>query len=339
MRPSHFLLSGLLASSLAQADGLSRPDAHAPIGVMGEHTHHAGEWMLSYRFMDMQMDGNRDGSERLSTQEVYDRGYHVAAQEMSMRMHMLGAMYAPTDQLTLMAMVPFVELEMDHTSNPMMAALNSEFTTESSGLGDIKLGGLYTLHNADGQQFIANFTLSVPTGSIDEEDELANPMMGEMQMPYPMQLGSGTYDVIPGITYVGKNEQLSWGAQAKLTIRTGENDNGYTLGDRYQFTSWLAKPLNQHISLSGRIHYENWDNIDGEDEELMVSPAMVATADPDLRAGERTDLGLGLNFIFAGMRAANHRIALEYLQPVQQDLDGPQLETDAVLVVGYQVAL
>ena len=29
----------------------SRPDAHAPIGVMGDRTHHQGHWMLSYRLM------------------------------------------------------------------------------------------------------------------------------------------------------------------------------------------------------------------------------------------------------------------------------------------------
>ncbi|NBD18196.1 MAG: hypothetical protein GVY04_19270 [Cyanobacteria bacterium] len=28
-----------------------RPDGHAPIGVMGDHVHGQGEWMLSYRYM------------------------------------------------------------------------------------------------------------------------------------------------------------------------------------------------------------------------------------------------------------------------------------------------
>lgn len=38
-----------------------RPDGHAPIGVMGEHTHGAGEFTLSYRFMFMRMEQNYDG--------------------------------------------------------------------------------------------------------------------------------------------------------------------------------------------------------------------------------------------------------------------------------------
>jgi len=42
--------------SISWADVSSaRPDGHAPIGVMGEHTHKAGEWMLSYRYRNMFM--------------------------------------------------------------------------------------------------------------------------------------------------------------------------------------------------------------------------------------------------------------------------------------------
>ena len=36
---------------------IARPDAHAPISVMGDHTHGEGEWMLSYRYMTMDMEG------------------------------------------------------------------------------------------------------------------------------------------------------------------------------------------------------------------------------------------------------------------------------------------
>lgn len=33
---------------------------------------------------------------------------------MTMDMHMLGAMYAPSDRLTLMAMLPYIKKDMDH---------------------------------------------------------------------------------------------------------------------------------------------------------------------------------------------------------------------------------
>lgn len=50
----------LLAMSGAVAAETSvRADGHAPIGVMGDHTHAAGEWMFSYRYMRMEMGGQR----------------------------------------------------------------------------------------------------------------------------------------------------------------------------------------------------------------------------------------------------------------------------------------
>lgn len=42
-----------------------------------------------------------------------------------------------------------------------------------------------------------------------------------------MQLGSGTYDALPGITYLAQYGQFSWGAQATATIRLGGNDRDY----------------------------------------------------------------------------------------------------------------
>jgi len=35
----------------------ARPDGHAPISVMGDHMHKMGEWMVSYRYMSMEMEG------------------------------------------------------------------------------------------------------------------------------------------------------------------------------------------------------------------------------------------------------------------------------------------
>ena len=68
-----------------------RPDGHAPIGVMGDHTHGKGEFMASYRFMRMGMKGNRTGTEAESTEDVL-ADYMISPTEMVMSMHMLGLM-------------------------------------------------------------------------------------------------------------------------------------------------------------------------------------------------------------------------------------------------------
>ncbi|MEF9437847.1 MAG: hypothetical protein L0922_03550 [Candidatus Mariimomonas ferrooxydans] len=72
--------------------------AGEPVGVMGGHIHHTGSWMLSYRYMYMGMDGNRDGTDSVSTGDVL-QDFMVTPTEMSMQMHMLGIMHSPSKSL------------------------------------------------------------------------------------------------------------------------------------------------------------------------------------------------------------------------------------------------
>jgi hypothetical protein len=65
---------------------------------------------------------------------------------------------------------------------------------------------------------------------------------------------------------------------------------------------------------------------------------MVPTADPDLRGGKRLDLGLGLNWVIPGTSIDANRLAIELLVSVEQDLEGPQLETNWTAVLGWQLS-
>ena len=137
-----------------------------------------------------------------------------------------------------------------------------------------------------------------------------------------------------GLTYVQTYDNWSWGAQGLYTFRTGTNDNGYTLGDKLDATVWAAKKVANSTSLSFRLKALDWDNIDGSDSKLMLMPAMVPTADPNLRGGTRVDALVGLNFVPSGLDSL--RLAAEAGVPVYQKLDGPQLETDLVFILGAQ---
>lgn len=307
-----------------------RADTHAPIGVMGDHAHQAGELMLSYRYMRMEMDGNRDGGERVGNQAVLDQ-FMVTPTEMTMEMHMFGAMYAPTEWVTLMAMVPYVRMEMDHVTGGGM-----RFTTRSEGIGDAKLTGMFPVFARGHHYLQMNVGLSFPTGSIDEKDATPADPTASNNLPYPMQLGSGTYDLRPSVTYVYQIDRWSWGNQLAGVVRLGRNGNGYTLGDRFEATSWLAYTPAAWVSVSGRLAYSHWGNIDGRDDGL--NPMMVPTARTDLREGERLDLMFGVNLHGHDGWLAGHRLAVEVGFPVHQYLDGPQLETDLLLTAGWQYA-
>jgi len=308
----------------------SRPDSHAPIGVMGDHIHGKGEWMFSYRYMYMNMDANRNGTHRVSSEQVL-QDYMVSPLYMDMQMHMFGLMFAPVDSLTMVAMIPYVKKSMNH-----VARTGVRFKTESEGFADLKVTGLYRFFIYGENNFHLNLGMSFPTGSINQKDD--TPAGDDQQLPYPMQLGSGTYDLIPGLTYLGRYSNFSWGSQIIATLRLGENNHDYTLGNRLDITTWGAVNIKDWASLTSRLNWGSWGNIDGADPRL--NPKAVPTADPDLSNGHRLDLLLGLNFLNqAGPEyIRGHRFAVEAGFPVYQNLDGPQLETDWMITFGWQYA-
>lgn len=308
----------------------SPADDHAPIGVMADHKHNKGEWMLSYRYSTMHMDGNRDGTSDLAPADVLAQGFMMAPLEMDMDMHMFGLMYGVSDDITLMAMLPYIEKDM-----VMVNAGGMRMYRDSEGFGDVKLTALYTLDshvNEAGEEksWLLNLGLSLPTGSTDERSDTGQ------KLPYPMQLGSGTFDPIIRLTYNDRRQDWSWGAQAGAMFRTGTNDEGYRLGHEYGFTSWAAKNIHEKLSLSLRLDARQWDDIHGRDADLNVM--MTPAARADLRGGTRVDALIGANFYQTGDFAKDNRLAVEFGMPLYQDLDGPQLKTDYRLMLGWQYA-
>ncbi|MEM9496881.1 MAG: transporter [Pseudomonadota bacterium] len=333
-----------------------RADGHAPIGVMGDHLHKKGEVMLSYRFMRMEMDGNRIGTSSVSPETIVttvpNRFFGLPMQpptlrvvptDMTMDMHMFGIMYAPSDRVTLMGMVPYISKSMNHLTfaGPVGTTVLGGFKTETEGLGDIKVSALIGVYdtqtNNTRHRVHLNLGISLPTGSITETGRILTPMGGQpvVRLPYSMQLGSGTYDLLPGITYAGGSGYFGWGAQARGVIRLGSNDEGYSLGDEAAVTAWVSYQPRPSISFSGRIEARSLGKIDGIDP-MIVGP--VQTADPDNYGGETVTLFAGMNSVVQRGALRGHRFALEAGVPIYRDLNGPQLETDWVVTAGWQYA-
>jgi hypothetical protein len=323
-----------------------RPDEHAPISVMGDHTHAKSGWMMSYRTMHMNMDGMRYGTDRVSSGDVLAESYSVTPESMSMDMHMLGLMYAPTDKLTLMLMANYIETEMDHRVLPMSAGMinngSTKFTTETSGIGDVKLGGLYRFYLEENRKAHLGLSLSLPTGSIDEKD--TTPGMGgpaNRQLPAPMQLGSGTYDLLPSLTYVQQFEDWSYGAQANAIIRLeSENDNGYRLGDVFGATTWVGSNLNEWVGINTGLNYTYTSKLTGSQDDInktMGGNKTVTTAYESNTGGERLDAIFGINLYVPTGSLKGQRIAIDLRLPLWQDLNGYQLETDYALTLGWQM--
>ncbi len=339
----------MCAFQQAHADTVARADSHAPIGVMGDHIHNKGEWMFSYRYMRMFMEDSRIGTDRVSAETIATTQANpffgmpmqpptlrVVPTRMTTEMHMLGFMYAPADWVTLMVMSNYTEKTMDHVTfqGGMGTQILGEFTTRASGIGDTSIAGLFRIAENQGYSVHATAGLSLPTGEIGEQDDVLTPLgtTPVLRLPYPMQIGSGTFDPILGLTYNGYSASWSWGAQWRSTFRVENNSENYQRGDEHKLTAWLARLWSPNISTSIRLEGFDRGNIDGQDP-LIVAP--VQTADPDNQAATRLDLGLGFNLLGSGS-LSGHRLAFEFNLPLYQDLDGPQLESEWMLTAGYQ---
>ena len=340
--------------SLADGDHTKgiRADSHAPIGVMGDHLHNAGEFMVSFRWMTMSMDGNIQGSDSISDEDIVTTipnrfammpgmppTLRIVPQDMTTNMQMLGLMYAPSDKLTLMAMLNRVEKEMTLTtfSGGMGTNVLGSFTTRSSGLGDTKLSALVRGFSGDTHNWHLNIGFSLPTGEYRNRDTILTPMnmTPEVRLPYSMQLGSGTVDFEPGFTYFGKSTRLTWGSQYRATLRTGTNDEGYAFGDVHNITAWGQYLWSTGFSSSLRINVKTFEDIEGMDSQIM---GPVQTADPDNYGGDFVDLIIGANLVGQNGALRGHRLGVEFSLPVLQDVNGVQMEMENMLTIGYQYA-
>ena len=305
------------------------PNYHAPIGVMGDHFHKKGEWMLSYRYENMYMKGLKDGDNDLTPAEVRSQGFMMAPLNMSMDMHMFGAMYSPNDTVTAMLMLPYMEKDMD-----MLGMGGAISKMSSDGFGDTKVSALYKIYDTEHHKLHLNAGISLPTGSIDERG--AN----GLKLPYSMQLGSGTYDLLPGVTYNGFNGDWSYGGQLAATIRVGENEDDYSLGDQFKVSFWGAKRVADFLSLSARVEGKHTGEIDGEDPELAARAAanMSTLFRTDFQGGQTIDGAVGANFLVTGGPLKGHRFAVEASMPLYENFNGIQMQQQYKFMIGYQVA-
>lgn len=336
----------------------NRPDSHAPIGVMADHLMEAGQWMASYRLMNMHMDGMRSGTNDVSPEEVaimpnalagesmrmgmmtstVPPTYRIAPLEMDMRMHMLGLMYGLSHDVSAVVMFSYLEKEMTSLTFQGMAGDTAigEYTGKTTGIGDTQVSALIRLNGNGIHNFHLNAGVSLPTGSITESGNVLAPngrVVGIDRLGYNMQLGSGTVDLMPGITYSARKENISWGAQAVATLRLYDNKEDYRLGNVFTGTAWVANQWQNWLSTSARISAKTDSGISGRD---LIITGSNPVADPANTGGDEMALLLGVNFLGTEGWVKNQRLALEVGMPVYERVDGVQMSQDWTATVGWQ---
>ena len=319
--------------------------APIPAGVMfGHMMPKADDIMVGYRFTHSSQSGDiLGGSNTVSDVEIvrnacegFKNGCLLKPTKMNMDMHMLDLMYAPTDWLNLMLMPQLMSMEMD-MSQPLRRFVDQAEENEIGGhagathtsydLGDTVVTALVKVLDTGRHHIHLGLGVSAPTGGIDAK------LGDETFQDYGMQLGSGTWDFKPSLTYTGQFENWSWGAQLSGVKRLEKNRYDYAYGDIFQATAWGSCQVFGWLSASVRGLYTNQGKLEGRTNQTLQNTATVDY--PSNYGGRFWDVGFGLNAFVPQGPFAGHSVSFEWLQPVSTDFNGYQLERDGALSVTW----
>lgn len=290
-------------------------------------------WSVAFQRSSVEFKGYLDGDDRVSDDEVLwggpnsgqprtDKNFPVVPDKIVQTAYLLSVGYAFNDTWRAYVSVPYLEQATDHIS---IVPNYNTFKLKTSGVGDTVVSASYRLAHSGLSGLWLTVGLSIPTGAIDEQGDTPR-APGDQQLPYTMQLGSGTYDVPIEINYHTKgNHNISLALAA--TIRSGTNSRGYRLGNnytlagRYKFN--FSRVLSPYIGIDARYS----DSIHGADTSLLVPgsyPYPAPITNPDLYGGTKIGAQAGIVWQISD----HYRLAAEIGKPLYQNLNGPQTKED-----------
>jgi hypothetical protein len=297
-------------------------------------------WNFSYSYRKSRFKDYLDGSNKIPVRDVLfspgeeprtDKNFPVVPTDIEQEIHTANLRYSFTPDISLSLAIPYVKQSTDHIS---VVTGYSNFNISTDGLGDISLLASYRFAKTIRGRWQAGLGVSFPSGSIDEEGDTPR-APGKQQLPYTMQLGSGTYDVPAYLSYLRNEASFTWGVDLSSKIRLGENDRDYRLGNTVSASSWMRLTTISWIQPSIKLGYRHWADIHGKDSSLMVPgpyPYPAPVVDPSLYGGDQVDLLLGLRIpVFS----EESHVDLEFGKPIYQSLNGPQSSEDYRFAVTF----
>jgi hypothetical protein len=310
--------------------------------LLGHTADARGDVMIGYRLVLARDDGAmRHGSTTVDDAEVRARacaGTPCSARplQMSMRMQMLDLMVGLSERLSLMIMPQYMSMDMD--SQLIAGAPPSDSHVHfghhaSGGVGDTQFHALYKLLDETHRRWVLGLGLSAPTGDTGLKHRRSHQQDG-MAMAYGMQTGSGTWDLMPSLTYLEQSDPWAWGGQLGAVVRLQErNEDGYALGDRWQASGWVAYRLTPQLAASLRGVFTVEGAVKGEHKDLPAG-----SAPPDFPAnygGRYGEIGLGLTLDRLSGAFEGSTLGIEYMLPVRSQVNGYQLTRSGGLALSW----
>ncbi len=301
--------------------------SHAPIGVPLSLQVGTDQFGMVLRGSRSQYDGLRDSRDDLSAAENFARGYEISPEERTDDMLELEAYFGLNERWDLYAVLPFLARDLDYDANVGLAG-----DIDTSGLGDVQLGAIFRSYDVEQTRLSYLVGLSIPTGSIDERGDYAG--APNTKLPYDLQLGSGTFDLVPAVLYESATNDILWGARAAGRIHLeSENDEGWFRSNSMRLDLWAGKRFADDWKGTVRMQGDWWGDLHNFDPEL--DPVQSPGEDSLRQGGSRVNLYGGMSYDFDHDRT--NRLELEIGAPVEEWLDGPQLSQELNIVLGWRV--
>ena len=324
----------LLTLSVTFADTSTlRLGGNAPIGLITDHGYKAGDVVFSQRGVVIGLHALQSGTDTIETADVL-KDYMFAPNYIITSTQIFSTTYAPHDHITLMAIMNYHERYMqmegsyqqgDHQKQPV-----GIYNIDSNGFGDIKFDTLLTLLKKEHLTLVGNIGVSLPAGSIAKKGDDGR------VLPYPMQLGSGSYEARPGITVFGTKEDWSYGSQLISSLPLHQNARKYRHGNTFTVTAWSTQRVNNWFQFGGRLLFSHKAAFSsGPELNQSISPIHQI----DSQGSTQLDIAISTDFMIPTPTRGpleRNRLAFEIQIPVYQNLTGIQLINRLQFTAGCQ---
>ena len=178
----------------------ARPDARGPAAILGSTLLDAGQVDVRYRFHRMSFGDVTVLGETLDFLDVLDF-YQQAPFGRTETAHVLTVGFGVSDWLTVVGTAGWLDRDRDVGDEV------SFFSTSSSGISDVEAAALISVFDRRGIKAHLIGGVEVPTGSIEKAGD------NNDVLPYEMQLGTGSFSVVPGASATVQNERGTVGAR------------------------------------------------------------------------------------------------------------------------------
>lgn len=311
---------------------LSRLSLEDLLGVEIEDIVEKNRWFLAYDLKYLDVGQYQQGTNRLSFDDVQfnpgetrtDSNYPIVPTFIRQTVHAFSFGREFSSEFSVGVNIPYVMQSTQHIS---IVPEFAEFTLRSGSVGDISIIGQYHLTRSAASHTTVGFGISMPTGSINQTGDTPRAGTGTLErLPYTMQIGSGTYDLLANLSYEQDAGEWALGIEGSTTIRTGRNANAYRLGNNYgitltaRFKGWSAVRPGLSVSL------RTTERIQGRDESLVIQgspfPFGASITDPDNFGGEKVKIGGNVRVCL--IKVCSLSLNFKGAVPIYQNLNGIQ---------------